>query len=791
MPTLSGSDLTALRSRKHRTAVYCSVATKPTLWTAQIQAPTGRGHLSINFEAGSGADWNALQPLQEVWVGTFPGGYDVGILRLRAAISSDGGVTGAIGAAPHALPLAGGMYLTFKHFYPLRPKFPKIEDDGEFKKDHDQPYWGDPNLNTHPVCIAGANRAGFRNETLGYFQINSQLPDSYATAPSASITGYAASCYPSTGVTISINGGDGTGYIRMTNPGEYWVKWSVTDSNGVTQDSFRWYYVHLDDKSSPHYPIVDFNVNSLNGDWESGGWSGGLQFFDSVPIANIPDETLCIVWQTPYYLINGEEVRYSPGFGEFKNALIVGYMRREEAASNLEDGGQKTNFAIETIHGLLNNIYMFSISLASRPNPETWYEYNSSLCVPLAIHHLWKWHSTLLEVADVFIGNNRDGRAFAEFEDGTLYSMPDQMARQAGHRAHVVADKTGKIHITEDVQLLTDSERAGLTVVASLEDEDKSGEVTIIRDIPNRTAFVKVSGFYFGGTFSNDTAYCSPEGAEFVQLPCPEVEPYCSSSPGLIPADTGPSVTFIERQVFRNQEHSDAIAGRYFAAINNHYPEVRVDFHGNYAASLEPAYPEFWTMTVQGADTNREIVWLNKNIILRSVNVIVDVETGTIRCTAMFEPESDGYPGVPGYCLDEIPVAPGLPGGHVLEAIMTASSVRYKDGSQWLSRSSLDALEVSRDLWWKQKMVSENPRYSIIYVLGSGFIRRSFNSFITNLNITPTPNPGALDYIEHEGNFIYGDVHTFLGRMGSAGDHESWLILTTDDAITYHWIDLV
>lgn len=654
MPIISAGDLDDLRTKNQKTQIYMSVLRPITLWSAVIDSsPTiDKGETLIPFDGGSGLSFAAIEALQELWVGVGIGTDTIGRLRIKSINSSDGGVTGTVVVARNTLDLLDNANLTFKHTYPLKPKYPLISgppSSAVFLKDGDIPY-SDQNDDTLPVVIAGENRAGFIDDTLGYFEITSQLPDSYVTKSGATITSYSASAYPTTGVTISINAGSGVGFIRFATAGIYWVKWTVTDSNGKTQSSYRWYYAHNTGVNDTHYPETYFDINQISGDWQRGGWETGITVNDNATLADIPDKTGVILWQVASYNGVVKNITFLP---DNSNTIVSGNVRKEKLERDIGNDSEDVDFQIVTLDALLRNHYMFSVSLAARETPTEWYEYNANLTIPQALHHFWRWHSTLFEIADVFLGDNTLGRAYAELEDGTLYSMADDLARNKGIRAHVVCDKGNRVHLCPDIQLLTDGERAVLPVVQSITSEDISGDMTLIREPYNRTAFVKTSGFSFDKTFSS-TGCPDP--------PCPNVAPLCASAPGDMPDDEGANIVDFDRQVFEDQSHCDALAGRFFAQVNNRYPELRINFPGNYLGVLDVMLPEFWQIDLDATDFIREILWVNKNLICRSITIQVDVEHGAITCNGAFEPEQDAGAGVAGYCLYEVPDIPGDPG---------------------------------------------------------------------------------------------------------------------------------
>jgi hypothetical protein len=301
MPEISSGDLALLRGENHRTNFYLTPCPATALWSARINGALDRGATAVTFDGGSGANFAAIGAYQELWIGSAAGKYDVGRIRIRAVISADSGVSGTVTIAANSIVTSDNNYLTFIGWYILKPIRPLIGEDGTFYKDTNIAY-SDQNTKPNPVCIAGENRAGFIDATAGYFEVESQLPSSYVMASGATISSYAASLvWGADAPTISINSGTGVGYIRFDTPGLYWIKWSVTDSNGKTQDTYRWYYAHSPLASNAHYPITSFSVNNLSGDYEAGGWSCGIQLHDDATLADIPDYAPCILWSENWY----------------------------------------------------------------------------------------------------------------------------------------------------------------------------------------------------------------------------------------------------------------------------------------------------------------------------------------------------------------------------------------------------------------------------------------------------------------------------------------------------------
>ena len=637
MPQIGSGDLALLRAGGHRSDILL-LAHRPTVtWSGRINdAGATLGTNPIAFDGGSGASFSLIEAYQEVLVGSSAGDDDIGRLRVRSVSSGDGGVTGTLTVAEHNLTLADNHYLTFRIDYPIKPVYPKIDGSGTFFKDRDIPYGSNYNDQPDPVCIAGDHRALRIDSGTGYAQFNVDASGSYAVASGATISSYAISVVATSGFTTSFDTGTGIGYVRFTAAGQYWVKFTCTDSNGKSQSTRRLYFVMPNDISDVDYGYYEFNVGSISGDWNAGGWSAQLQMHDDFSEDELEDQTLCIIWRESTYGSTTKNITHAD---DDSGSLFVGYATNSPFDHDLDSGFQQYGLRLISATGILK-LYQYSVSLAAlATSPTLWYQYASWMTVGRIIHHILRWHSTVLESTDILgLTDNTDGRAFGDIQDGSLYDMCNNLAELAGIRAKLVSDQTGRIHLTQDPQLLPDTPRNALTTVMDIEvDSDISGAIRWQEVVTPPVAMVKVSGIAFSGSFTDGN---------------PDATAYCAVAPGTVPHDIGGSViTVLSRQVFTSQAHANQIAGRVFAAKNNRLPVISFSLHGNYAGVFDPAWGEKFTMDLAANQNPRGLSWSGQVLYNRRVDLQIDVAAGTIRTSVTMEPEATGQDGIQTDCL--------------------------------------------------------------------------------------------------------------------------------------------
>ena len=670
MPVVSSGDLTLLRNEHHKADVRLSYLIPPILWKARINDVTiVKGETSIIFDTGTGSYFSMVEALQDLWTGSVDEDDNVGRLRIKSISSGDGGVTGTVVVGGHSLQLGDGQYLTFKHDYPLKPKFSLIEYVSEGVEDwfmDDDVAYTDQHKYPPPAVVAGPHRAGFLSS--GSVLFNVTAAGSYVITDGATKTSYALSVASTAGTpTVNFNTGTGVGDITFTAAGVYWAKYSVTDSNGKTQISYRCYLIHDPDPTAGSYPFVDCATLTLENSWDTGGWTANFSARDKASLADIPDGTLAIIWQTIDYGGTVKNITFLP---DQSPVIFVGYVRSDLTAQGMEIGDGSVDLVLSTVEGLLRRIFNFSTSLlAVQSDPSDWYEYSSWQTCGSIIHDLFLWRSTIMEITDVIhLKGNTLKRVFQGFDEGNIYDNANVFASEEGIRNRVQCDQGGRIRLIPEQQLLLDTPRGALAnVFALIKDPvigDYGGEFVVPRSPEFEAPFVTANGFAWDGATWDGDGKAAPSD-------------YCSIAPGGKPLWGGPDPQDFPKQTVSSQAHLNSITGRYLAKVNNKVDEVSVGFHGCYITVLDCAYGEQQTITLQTVDTIRKIVWINKPLYLRHVEGVYDSLTGFWDVNASYEPESEGDDGVTTDCPSFPALGGDIPSIDITElpgAIITASS---------------------------------------------------------------------------------------------------------------------
>ncbi len=559
---------TNLRKEFKTSILYWSVHQPATLLDAQIADVTiSRGDRTIAYDNGTGtaAEFGRIEAGQPL---IFNG------RKIRIKAISGNEVSGSIIVAENPEDWQDNADIAVTHEYPVFPFLPGFTagtTTSTFTKDIGTTASGenytDENLEPPPVCNVGVLLF------VDWYQGSNIVFDfdlstySYVIANGAAISSYAAVVSPAAaGLTVSINAGTGAGDLTITQKGTWWVKFTVTDDNGKSQNTYR--LVMTDD------PIQSFDISPLTGVWGRGGWNYSISVTASASLTDIPDQALAALWHLPK--VDGVETYtdvWADGANYLgENQLCAGYLQRDNADQKLTTGVGQVTFTVNTPEQQLADISQFgSVSLkAISGTPSDWYEYSSWLGTGSAIHHLLRWHSSILFVADIWhLMRDDNGVKFATFTEASVLQQIQTFTDGKGLKAKLVSSRLGTLTLERDIQLLNDATRAALDTVFSIGLTDVGGNFTIVREPQESTLQTLLDGFSFDGTTST---------------------PFISKAPGDASENQGINRIKQSGQVLASQTDANERGGRVHAVANAELVEVRpFIFRGDYTGAFDLA----------------------------------------------------------------------------------------------------------------------------------------------------------------------------------------------------------
>ena len=628
MSTLSAGQLVDLRTKKQTSSFKLSILKPVALLTALVNnVAIARGARTIAFDTGTGSGFATIEAGQTLIVTTADG-----LQRVRVKSISGSQASGSIVVAENSISWADNQAFSIYHLYDIWP-IPLTIRGGVFFKDYDLAY-STQNLTPNPVAIIGSHRTGTLVAGTIDFSLNSS--SSYAIASGATISSRVWSCVHMGGGTSGISFSSTTAAnptLTITEAGQYWLKCIVTDSNSKTQATYRAIFVY----DSATLPYTSFTASGLSGDWQTGGYRFNIEATGDIELSDFPDRTLVVLWYDNTF--NGIAGYVDLWGTASQNIVCAGYLRRDQDNDDFSNGTGSVSFEVTTPDGILDaTAILGSVSLeAVAASPTTWYEYASWLTVGRSVHHLLKWHSTVLETCDVYgLTANTLGVKATPYTEASLLQMINSFAMQRGHFAKMVSDRLGRLHFVTDSQMLNDAGRAALDTVFSIVEADISGVVDVVRQEEEQVTITDLDGFSF----------VSPTSTPFISMQPGYRESSISYN---MPEMRGAGGASFRNQVLIDQTDANEKVGRAHCAANRNPFEMRHTTPANYLGAFDIVPSIGWyEWGLADADLKRNTALTGIKLICRHVDHAIDHAAGTIQTSIVFEPEAQGPDGIQG-----------------------------------------------------------------------------------------------------------------------------------------------
>jgi hypothetical protein len=761
MAIISAGDQTNLRDKRHEATVFLSIFKPTTLLDARVNdAGIARGERSIIYNGGSG-NFPLIETHQLIKISALGAGqYEKGIFWIKNITGTV--VAGTITMPENSVDWDDNDYVRIEHFYGLHPRLPNFDVATEiFYKDIGTgptgvtyAAAGDPNLDTPPVVCVTPHRAREYRGTPIVFDFDAG--DSYAIADGTVVISYAASVQPVAGAVLVINGGTGVGTLTCSIAGQWWVKFTATDDNGKSQDSYRSF------NTNP--PDVKMTYNPLQGDWPRGYvFSIDLPSTDNL-LTDVPDGALAVLWyDNKFDGVSG----FVDLWGDWDGHICYGYLRRDTSQTSYETGAEVVSFEFTTAEALLDSMSEYgSIDLEAKASPAEWYEFDANNLTPgTGADHILRWHSTAHLVCELWgFKDNDKEMQFMVASEGSLLQRVNNLGWQKGIFASLVSDRMGRLHFVQDSQMLNDTDRAALDTVFTLDAKDVSGDIVVPREPEKRVLLSNLDGFTFDpATLTSDA--------------------FMALAPGTAPEPFGTGKSKVSGQVVEDQTDVNERTGRLHSVANAQYGPWPLRFRGNYLGAFDiiPSIG-FYVWDLVDNTLARELPLNGSNLICRRVSSSIDNQ-GNIFMDVDFEVEapsylgeSETYPSAPG-CKPGQGSTAGINdqtrGDEEIEAIVgpnpnvvlatfastTVSKRQFGVDVDWSTLTTDAGIEHGKfDPFWPRFALTYDPDFLRYSYCGAGLIKDVVGQAGTPasaLPVSPPPNTWSDATAPTTGNVIY------------------------------------
>lgn len=603
---LTPSDLQLVRTPPQENNLYLALYQPEVVFSAQLtQDLSGTNGNRIvpyaNVTTGTAA---GVLPNFAMLVGSTPGGNEYGTIRVRDN-SATGTANAFVVAENSHIQWSSGAYLTVLNYVDVEAIYPRIvqnapgSEDVTFFKDYDIPYTGQNTKMGAFVCM-GPHRAILRDPASGLAQLYWSSSGSYNVNGDPMFFQWEFEGGTPTGSSLR-----DPGWVTYSQPGNYRTRLTITSSGtgaGSQDIGYRFVCIRDQSDSGPQRPIVEWELQSLNGSRGEGGYNGRVKIWERVGPEFVKDGQLVILFSDDYY---GQVHKNIGGNAENCAGIFwVGYVMKGTIQYNFKEN--TVEFDIGSITEMMKQAQGFSVSCQDDAAPDTWYKLKS-FSIQRAIYHYLRWHTTAFNVTDFqYTGDDRP----VQYYDSNRESMYDAIARfvESGIKGEIVADRQGKMWIEISAQARQDARTAlplcmglGLNDIAGSPPSNATANAsrsTLSSDNLQITEriFPEVSYVDYGGIIYNNPSGGAPSGTSIAVL---------AAGPGATPDYKG-GIDQQEGFILTSQQQLNDIAGASFAYQNSRFPEIVMSLIAAYK-NIDIAPLERITLTLPEDATPRRV----------------------------------------------------------------------------------------------------------------------------------------------------------------------------------------
>jgi len=571
VPVVPAPNLALLRTKQHVTDLSLNVYVPPTIWSAQVNGAQANGSTSIAVDNVV----NVRTPAKnmQVFFGTTPGASDLGEARWRSYAAP------TLNVSIHNSDLGDDVYITVKEVIQPQSIHVGIVYGVGFGLDHlfednDIPYTDD-NTNYPPLARCGTH-------CVIYLDPNTLLATGKFYSRSTGIAGATISSVlwswrggtVTAGSTVTAGTSGAPNQVTWNAPGDYYCSLTVTDNHGKTHTRFFVVMVRNPNSFLDTISYRKLEISTLEGD-EAGVWSGTITVRSIAAISEFPKNALCVLSAVDRYGATQQSI----GNELYReNIVMVGYIKSGSVKQDWIKG--TVTFSLWNIAGVLSTLGELAGDLET-PNPpnavDPWHLLNG-MTYNLAVHHLLVWHSTVSQLADVYLNLTNFTAEFVTLPEGAMSEQLTPICNSVSGRWGGTA--LGHLYFEPHPQLQPVSTRSTSYILAQnltdLRDEVDFG------DEPQNKIVSRID-------FWGEDAAGTPFGSWAPPTPWSSGSPLTLNGIRIV-----------------DQANCNVLAGLYEAYKNLGFKQVILPWRGNYRIfDVFPAEP----ISVTAPPNKRNIAW--------------------------------------------------------------------------------------------------------------------------------------------------------------------------------------
>lgn len=566
MTILSTSQQETLRTRPQQTTLYLSIFQPQIIMKCRLNNPSAaKGDRIIPYDGVSLGSFSSVEANFMMWVGSSDGLNDLGKARIRSATASQF----VVGENSNTS-WQDNAWLTIYKFVELNPIYPRIvanpanESDSIFYKDYDIVYSNQNSiLGTFPC--AGPHWGLFKGEQAYY-----------SSTGTLNLVGATLNYnWTFEGGSPSSSSSANPGFVTYNTPGDYVTKLQISGSNGAVDTTYRYVAVRDREGEGNYPPITKWEMSSMGGSRDEGGYKVNFKVFEDVPIT---ENAVVVLFADDWY--GNTRVSFGGNYPNAEKIFFVGYIL--DGSINYNSQYSYTEFTAASISELMKQALGFSVSVESKASPAKWYELLDMDC-RRAIYHYLKWHTTALSIADFeFKGDDRKIQFF-DADRSSMWDAIDNLMRNT-LIGKTVSDRQGKVWMEVEAKAYSNP-TGSFSSVMEITKRDWMGQPSIEEKQSDQLSFLEYGGIAYSGVVT---------GTFSAILAC---------APGNAPSFRGRIETH-EGLALLGQDQLNQLVGNVWANENTDYPKITMDM-GISLRNLDIAPQETTQVNIAASDTVR------------------------------------------------------------------------------------------------------------------------------------------------------------------------------------------
>jgi len=601
---MSGAEESNHALPKQRSQLFIAgLENPPIVFAGQINQAFTTHDMQMQFDydhVTSGA-FGDVEPNMTCWIGTYSGGYDLGICRAARVNPTS---TRMYINETSEIAFADNMFFTVVDDFIPMPRHAKIVGkviymDGSI-------VYSDQNTNQAPVPIMGCDavvdvesypvEVRFPNIDQSWV-FDSTITDTLLEATQGVVTDETTD-----DPLLTIASYPSGGRIR--------VKLTVTAANGKSSYGYR--HVHVYDVD--HRPTTVFNLRNCKGDYANGYWSCEVTMSGNVDISQIRDRATVVLFAKDWY----GDTRVSYGQLEHReNIIFTGWVSAESIALVPDKSGTVT-FRVEGTGYWMGKMPGYPPGRRMAKNtPASWVDV-PKLTVAKAVFALMHWHCTVTTLADVYLED--DGRYATMFEvaNGSLWSQIQEIAGGA-----IIAtpgfDRYGRFFCEVDPQATPVGDRSDWPDVTTLTSASWQEKLDLRRRVVDESAQYDVSGLHIDSS-GNASAFFALSTGHVYKL--------------------YGSVNMSDRLLILDQAHVNELAGLMMSLDNMEFEPYEIHLASN--NRMFDVFPRMGAQVVIESDESLRGISYSGRVVI--VGVAYEWNANNMYFTTVLEVENETIP---------------------------------------------------------------------------------------------------------------------------------------------------